>query len=913
MRNRIKILIVEDENDVAESIKLSLEEKDYDIVDIVSTGEEAIECIKSKYFDLVLMDIVLASEMSGTEAAEIIKRRFNIPIVFLTAFCNEYMLEQAKISQPFGYILKPFNERELYASIELALYRSNTELKQNRINILLNISNKINHLINHEKDRQALLSEACNILLENPEYVSSFIIELDNSQNIVASVESNLGNDFSLILDKIKSQPAPQWFSNTLTQNSNYVKVEEVYSKGNEKQIFITVKLVAEQKTYGILAVSLEERQIEFEEQQLLESIASEVGFALNRIELKGKSQIMENALEESVLKYKQVIENAADIIFTTDLNFKITYVNHSGLLSTGYSAEELLNMNCLSMVPEEYREKLIKFYDELKETRTSNSYIEYPVITKDKELKWYGQNASILYENKDVIGFHCISRDITERKKIESALYESEKRYRQLVEMSPDAILVYAQGKIIFTNDAGNILFGANNNEELIGKSITDLFFPDAIDVSKVHAKYITKDESLKSLREQQIKKLDGTTVSVELTASNVFFHSVKAVQVVLRDISERKRVEEELRNRQREVNTLLDSLPAYAFFKDSRSRYITANRIFCNAIGYRKEAIVGKTDFDFFPKAIAEKFKSDDEKVINTGENLFVYESEIFDQGKPVSVDIRKVPLKDHLGKIIGLIGLAFDITERKTAEEAIKKYTSELEELNANKDKFFSIISHDLRSPFQGLLGLSNILAEEFDDLDIDEIKLFASNIHNSTKNLFNLLENLLQWSRIQTGKLELKPVSIDLQEELLYNINLLRENATKKDIKIINEINESISVTTDLNILNSTIQNLISNAIKFTFPGGEIKISAISSGNFIELSVSDTGTGIKKEDLDKLFRIDTQYTTQGTDRESGTGLGLTICKELLEKQGCDIWVESEPGKGSKFTFTLRKSQE
>jgi PAS domain S-box-containing protein len=398
-----------------------------------------------------------------------------------------------------------------------------------------------------------------------------------------------------------------------------------------------------------------------------------------------------------------------------------------------------------------------------------------------------------------------------------------------------------------------------------------------------------------------------------VELTTNNIIFHGQKAVQVVLRDISERKHVEEELRNRQHEVTTLLDSLPAYAFFKDVNYRYITANQRFCNAIGYTKEAIVGKTDFDFFPKSFAEKLQKDDEKVITTGESIFIYEEQMIDQGKPITVDTRKVPLKDQYGKIVGLIGLAFDITERKTVEEAIKKYTKELEELNANKDKFFSIISHDLRSPFQGLLGLSNILAEEFDNLSLDEIRLFSSNIHNSTKNLFSLLENLLQWSRIQTGKLELKPVKTDLQEEILYNINLLKGNASKKNIEIINEITKSVFVYTDLNVLNSTLQNLISNAIKFTNPGGTITISMKTSEDFIELTVSDNGVGISKDNIEKLFRIDKQFTTPGTERESGTGLGLTICKELLEKQGCKIWVTSELGEGSNFSFTIPKFQE
>ncbi len=527
--------------------------------------------------------------------------------------------------------------------------------------------------------------------------------------------------------------------------------------------------------------------------------------------------------------------------------------------------------------------------------------------------MRWYGQNTNLLYNNSEIIGFHCISRDITDRKKIESALYESEKRYRQLVEMSPDAIIVYKKGKVIFANDAGVKIFGAKNQSELINQSITNLFYPHSIDVSKAHVKNLSEEDSNVPLHERQIKRLDNTLISVELTANKIIYQNEDAFQVVIRDISERKRVERELRRRQREVTTLLDSLPAYAFFKDSSTRYITANQKFCDAVGYTKDELIGKTDFELFPKVIAEKFREDDLKVINSGEMVYIYEDQMYDHDKLIFVGTSKVPLKDESGKIIGLIGLAFDISERKAAEEAVKKYTVELEELNANKDKFFSIISHDLRSPFQGLLGLSNILVEEFDNLSVDEIKLFASNIHNSTKNLFNLLENLLQWSRIQTGKIDLKPVKADLHEEILYNINLLSGNATKKNIKLINEIDDTLLVYTDLNILNSTLQNLITNAIKFTHPGGEIRISAKEIDDNVDVTVRDTGIGISEEDMNKLFRIDTQHTTMGTDRESGTGLGLTICKELLEKQGGKIWVKSEVGKGSSFTFTIQTHKE
>ncbi len=909
---RTKILIVEDEAEIAESIKLILEDRGYTVVGIVTTGEDAIEAVKNKDINLVLMDIVLNSEMSGTEAAVYLKTHYDIPIVFLTAYLNEYMLERAKESLPFGYILKPFNERELYATIEMAIYHDRMEKKRNRISLMLDISNRINKLINRSRDRSELISKICDTFSIIPEYLSSFIILLDEMNNVTETAEKGFGIKFSEIVQSLNKIEFPQWFRKAITSDGIIQENGTPLEMNNDKKT-IFIKLELSKKIFGIIGIIIKSRYLEEEETKLFKSIVQDITYALERLELEVKSKSMEMALAESARKYKQVIENAVDVIFTLDLKGNISFVNDAASTNTGYTNQEIQQIGYYDLILPDHKKEVQNFYHKLTSNNKTHAYIEYPIMTKVGEIKWYGQNTNLLYNNTELVGFHCISRDITERKNIETALFESEKRYRLLVEMSPDAIIVYKKGKVIFANDAGIKLFGAQDENELIGLSITNLFYPHSIDVAKARVKNISEDDSNVPLHERQIKRLDNTLISVELTANKILYQNEDAFQVVIRDISERKRVERELRRRQREVTTLLDTLPAYAFFKDSNTRYITANQKFCDAVGFSKDDLIGKTDFELFPKTIAEKFREDDLKVINSGEVVFIYEDQMYDHDKLIFVGTSKVPLKDESGKIIGLIGLAFDISERKAAEEAVKKYTIELEELNANKDKFFSIISHDLRSPFQGLLGLSNILVEEFDNLSVDEIKLFASNIHNSTKNLFNLLENLLQWSRIQTGKIDLKPVKADLQEEILYNINLLNGNASKKNIKLVNEINDTLLVYTDLNILNSTLQNLITNAIKFTNTGGEIRIRSEEAGENIEVTVCDTGIGISEEDMGKLFRIDTQHTTIGTDRESGTGLGLTICKELLEKQGGKIWVKSEVGKGSSFTFTIHKYKE
>ena len=325
---------------------------------------------------------------------------------------------------------------------------------------------------------------------------------------------------------------------------------------------------------------------------------------------------------------------------------------------------------------------------------------------------------------------------------------------------------------------------------------------------------------------------------------------------------------------------------------------------------MGVTKNQLIGKTDFDFLPEEQAESYHTEDLRVIESGEMQYVLKENVLINNKYLTIGTRKVPLKDEKGTVFGLIGLGFDITEHKEAEEAIKKYTKELEELNANKDKLFSIISHDLRSPFQGLLGLSSAIVNEYDNLSHDEIQMFLESINNTAQNLYNLIENLLQWSRVQRSNIKMNLMKIELHDEIEYIISLIQNNAAKKNIQIINETAKGIIVNSDVNILNSTLQNLISNAVKFTNPDGKVIISAVKKGNVVELMVKDNGVGISEENLGKLFRIDIRHSTPGTEMESGTGLGLIICKELIEIQGGTISVKSKPGRGTEFIVTLQQ---
>ena len=239
---------------------------------------------------------------------------------------------------------------------------------------------------------------------------------------------------------------------------------------------------------------------------------------------------------------------------------------------------------------------------------------------------------------------------------------------------------------------------------------------------------------------------------------------------------------------------------------------------------------------------------------------------------------------------------------------AQEKLNRQNIELQELNATKDKFFSIISHDLKGPLNSLTSFSSLLINHTESLSKEEIKMFAKDFDKSLKNLFSLLENLLEWSRSQTGNIEFTPESFDLAWLLLENMDLLNAQAQQKRITLVNANDHSVFVRAHKNSISTVIRNLISNAVKFTPEDGRITLDVHQNGKEVIVSVTDTGVGMSEDIINKLFRIDSKHSTKGTANEKGTGLGLILCKEFVEKNGGRIWVKSTEGEGSVFSFSL-----
>jgi len=355
-------------------------------------------------------------------------------------------------------------------------------------------------------------------------------------------------------------------------------------------------------------------------------------------------------------------------------------------------------------------------------------------------------------------------------------------------------------------------------------------------------------------------------------------------------------------IRAHERELNALFGSMQDIIIEFNKNGEYVKIAPTNDALLVKPRQELLGKKLHEVFNKEKADYFIDAITECLET-KGLVVLDYPLIINNEKLWFQARLSYLSDD-----SVMYVAHDNTKKKLFEEQLVETGEKLKELNATKDKLFSIIAHDLRGPFNTTLGLAEILTEDFDTLSEKEKKDYIREISEALHSQYKLLENLLDWSRMQTERMAVKRETINLFEFTNKVIDILTPSAAQKDIEIINNVEKDGIVLADENMLRSIIYNLIANSIKFTHSKGKIVVSSKIINGVKQITVSDTGVGIENSDLEKLFRLDTQHSTHGTIGERGTGLGLPLIKEMIEKHNGTIWAESEPGKGSDFSFTL-----
>jgi PAS domain S-box-containing protein len=504
--------------------------------------------------------------------------------------------------------------------------------------------------------------------------------------------------------------------------------------------------------------------------------------------------------------------------------------------------------------------------------------------------------------------------KELEQKQKQAEIIKESEAKLKNLVrDMPVGVILRGSQAEVLLCNTQALELLGLTE-EQLLGKTPIDprwnAIHEDGSPFPLHTFPAYQAIEERRPIRAEIIgvyhpEKRERVWLLVDAIPQLNDDGSVKQVVSAFKDISKQKMAEEKLLK----LNTAVEQSPVSIVVTDKEGIIEYANPFCTNNTGYENKEIIGKN-----PRIFKSGLNSVDvyKKLWDTISAGNIWRGELCNKKKNGDLfweSISISPVKNSKGTITHYIGVKEDITKRKRALEALKESEANLRMLNAEKDKFFSIIAHDLRSPFVGFLGLTELMAENLDNLPVEKMRTFALGLHDSAVSIFRLLENLLEWAKIQRGLVPFGPELMQLFPIIKECLVTLHEPAQKKEIDISVEVSDSIVVKADCNMLKSVIRNLVSNAIKFTPHRGKICLSVkTTSEKSIEIAIKDTGIGMSKNMTDNLFSLDVKTNRPGTDDEPSSGLGLILCKEFIEKHRGKIWVESEEGKGSTFFFTI-----
>ncbi len=647
-----------------------------------------------------------------------------------------------------------------------------------------------------------------------------------------------------------------------------------------------------------------------FNEKGKVEKIAV---FARDITEKKQVLHLLEQqnkSLKESERMQSTMISNLPGFVYrcANDHNWTMIFISDACKVITGYSPDDFLNNSKIAfndIVHPDYRQILWEEWQTILHAKNVFIY-EYPIITAFDEIRWvYEQGRGVYSENGELLFLEGFIEDITDRKRAEAAQQESERRFRDIIEkVNMIGALINANAQITFVNDYLLRLTGWKR-EELIGKNWFEVFIPSDAKVRRDLFSSFEKG-NVPVYYQNEILTRDGKHRLIDwsntlLQDENGNPSGIAGLGV---DITDRALAEEKLKHYKSIVAASSDMMAII----DKNYRFLAVNKTYSETFKLDPEQITSRTVPELVGNELFERVLKPEVDRCLKGENRNLQTWLTFPGFAPKYMDIHYYPYVNDKNEISGFVVNARDITQNKKAQEALVESENQLRELNLTKDRFFSIIAHDLKSPFNSLVGFSELLMEDAPNLDVKEIEYYAAVINNTANQTLLLLDNLLNWARMQQDRMEYVPKNHLLHEIADEVITLLAESYRQKSISLTNRIPENTIVRFDENMMKTTLRNLLSNAVKFTRSGGSVEITTKISDNEIIISVSDTGIGISRENIGKLFNIGSGFTTRGTRNEKGTGLGLLLCKEFVEKHGGRIWVDSEEAKGSVFSFSL-----
>ncbi len=621
-------------------------------------------------------------------------------------------------------------------------------------------------------------------------------------------------------------------------------------------------------------------------------------------------------AIQEGTSLLRSIWDNSLVGMRLTNLAGEMVAVNREFCAIVGKTEKELIGkpFTAIYSTDADVEALLERYRNRFRRDTFASAMEKSLVLWTGKEIAFHVQSSFVVSDEGERL-LLSIFRDVTDAKRTEQALRASEQKLRAVYDNVRDVIFIVTRDGIVESINREFERLTGWSAGEWTGQSFHPIIHPDDLRKAWLSFREAVKGGT-ESVTELRVRTKDGQYLTGEFTWSPQVLHGrLEQVLGCVRDVTKRRNMETQLRESERRFRELFENSLQPMFQSTVGGSLINANKAFLKAFGYgslTELAEVNLSSLYVHPEQRAEVA----DRLAQHG-FLSNFELDLRKKdGAVMTVVENSLALRNAGGEIIGYEGILEDVTVRRSMEVKLKEYVAALEEsqralgeLNAQKDTLFSVLSHDLRSPFASILGFCEVLLEEGEKLTEAERRQFTSYIMESAQDQLALVNKLLDWSRLETGRIRLDTTDLNLAQVCERSISSLMGLAIRKKVTITSALPDHVPVRGDNQLLQNVFCNLIGNALKFTPAGGSIivEFKARSVGT-ITIGVSDTGVGIPATDLPRLFRIEEKYTRPGLEGEKGTGFGLPLCAEIMQKHGGSISAESRPGEGTTMLVTF-----
>ncbi|SNQ60113.1 PAS domain S-box protein [Candidatus Methanoperedens nitratireducens] len=878
-------------------------------------GDQKVEDIGP---DLVLMDIVLQGKMDGVETARQISSSFNTPVIYLTAHSDKATLEKAKITEPFGYIIKPFREKELKMAIEIALFKH----------------------------------EAENKLKESKEWLSTILGSISDA--VIATDPEGYVKFMNAVA---------QYLTGWRIEEAKGLPLRKIVNIISEKACELPVDLIDDVsgegavKNYQTVLSSREEKKIpiEISSAPIKDGKGNTIGTVMVFKDITERKRA-EEALRESEKCYQTLAELSPVGVLHNDAQGRCIYVNDQLCEITGLTPEQLYGLTWLKALHPEDRDRVLDEWSDAQQKKIP-FHSEYRFQRPDGVATWViGQAVAEMGNGGEILGYVGTVTDITERKRAEEEIQrraQIQASFNKLLRISLENIsLEEILEKVIdhltsipwlALESVGGIWMTDDDSDVLVLKAQRGL--PESLQTVCARVPFSRcicgraassgKIEFVNSIDEHHENIYQGITphghYCIPLVSSgrvigiiNLYLKEghcrdekeedfLHAIADVLVGMIQRKQVEEALKYSSEFSSTVLDSMNDALCIIDANDLSIVgANSVFLRELGLSEEYVIGRTCYETThhrpnpckpPNDICPLLET-----VKTGKHSVVEHLHYGRDGKKIYVEVSTSPILDEKGRITRVVHVSRDITERKLAEERLKQINIELKKADKLKTQFLSIVSHELRTPITPMNAQLQIILAGFFGEITEKQKMSLDMILRNTRRLDRLIGDVLDISKLESGVMKFNMTKASLNEIVENAVETMKIQAWDKSQKLTLKDDKIPEVTVDKDRITQVVVNLLNNAIKFTDAGGMIEVELSGNADHARVVVRDNGIGIKKEDQVRLFTPFQQVDSSESRKYEGSGLGLAICKKIITYHGGSIGIDSKPGKGSTFYFTI-----